>query len=422
LRRNVYDEKGKEVKPAEESEKAATGEETSGHGSTDPATKAMDAVARDPKKVFNCFACGVDCTRSRFHYAKSDPVAANSAPTEIKYDLCPNCYFQSRMPNNHRSSDFVKMEEPAYSHIPDKDAPWTDSETLLLLEALETFDENWDAVSKHVGTRTREECVLKFLQLDIQDQYLDDGPLKGAATMRALSGRSPVSQLENPVMSVMSFLAQMADPSVVAAASGRSIDAMQKQLSAALEKGMGGSAQQPAPAPENVKAEDQMEVDETVADGGAVVVNDIATTALATGAARASGFYSNEEREVVRTIGAAVNLVLQKLEGKMAQFNEMEDTVQSERRDLEKARQQLFLDRLSFKKRMKDMESTFRQASLKAPEEGMRMMQEAVSSSSGLRFAFSADDDDDDDTPAGSNTGTATAKAADAGEAKPMEL
>jgi SWI/SNF related-matrix-associated actin-dependent regulator of chromatin subfamily C len=367
----------------------------------------MDSAARESIKTFNCFSCGIDCTKSRFHYAKSDPPAGTN-PIEQKYDLCPNCYFQSRMPSNHRSSDFVKMEEPAYSHIPDKDAPWTDSETLLLLEGLEAFDNDWSEVSKHVGTRTREECVLKFLSLDIQDQYLEDGALNGSATMKALTGRSPISQLDNPVMSVVSFLAQMADPEVVAAASNRSIAVMQKQLRAQLEKGMGGSEQETSKAPEkekeSVKAEDQMEVDSTEQstekpeaeiNGSANVINDIASTALATTAARGSGLASHEEREITRMVSAAVNLTLQKFELKMAQFAEMEEIVQAERRDLEKGRQQLFLDRLSFKKRMKDMEDTFRKASLKDPQEGMRMMQEAVGATSGQRFGFQSEVDGD---------------------------
>lgn len=388
----------------------------------------MDAAAREPIKTFNCFSCGVDCTRCRFHYAKSDPVASSTAPGEQKYDLCPSCYFQSRMPANHRSSDFVKMEEPAYSHIPDKDAPWTDSETLLLLEGLETFDNDWSEISKHVGTRTREECVLKFLQLDIQDQYLEDGALNGSAALKALTGRSAISQLDNPVMSVVSFLAQMADPEVVAAASNRSIAVMQRQLRAQLEKGMGGAEQEGAKEPEKekekegVKAEDQMEVDEAAApaekavveaNGSTNVINDIASTALATTAARASGLASHEEREITRMVSAAVNLTLQKFELKMAQFAEMEEIVQAERRDLEKGRQQLFLDRLSFKKRMKDMEDTFRKASLKDPQEGMRMMQEVVSANSGQRFGFQSE---------GEGEGNGVTVTPSTGDGRNMEL
>ena len=390
VRRNVYDEKGKELKASEESNKQANGE-TNGTSSGDAATKAMDEAAKEPKKTFNCYSCGIDCTRSRFHYAKSEPVTAGPVPNELKYDLCPNCYFQSRMPSSHRASDFVKMEDPSYTTIPDKDAAWTDTELLLLLEGLESFDTDWTEISKHVTTRTREECVLKFLQLDIQDQYMEDGVANGASTVRALGGREPVSQSENPVMSVVSFLAQLADPKIVAAASNRSTEQMQKEIRAKLEKAVGGASSQ-AQKESDVKAEDSMDVDaDTQPANGAVKPSaevDMATVGLASAASRSSGLASMEEREVTRLVGAAVNLTLQKFELKLQQFAEMEEIVQAERRDLEKGRQQLFLDRLAFKKRMKDMEMAFRQASLKSPEEGMRLMQEVVGREGGRGYAF----------------------------------
>jgi SWI/SNF related-matrix-associated actin-dependent regulator of chromatin subfamily C len=391
IRRNIYDDKGKEIKAKEESEKATNGEEAAINGiaSGDGGTKAMEEAAKEPKKTFNCYSCGIDCTRCRFHYAKHEPASASSNPNEIKYDLCPNCYFQARMPSTHRSSDFVKLEEPEHTTIPDKDAPWTDSETLLLLEGLENFDDNWTQISNHVGTRTREECVMKFLQLEIQDKYVDDDLDREIATGRALNGRDPISQLENPVMSVISFLAQMADPAVVAAATGRSVEVMQKELRTELEKGMGGKKER------EIKSEETMEIDgdatpapKTNGQSNGNPLVDMATIGLATAGARAGALASHEEREMTRLVGAAVNLTLQKFELKLAQFSEMEEIVQAERRDLEKGRQQLFLDRLAFKKRMKDMEDTFRAASLKAPEEGMRMMQESLGMTSGKRFGF----------------------------------
>ena len=300
------------------------------------------------------------------------------------------------MPSSHRSSDFVRLEEPEYNTIPDRDAPWTDSETLLLLEGLENYDEDWKQIAAHVGTRTREECVMKFLQLEIQDRYLEDEPDHGSATLRALNGRDPVNQLENPVMSVVSFLAQMADPAVVAAAAGRSVDAMRTELRNGLEKGMGGSAS--GKDKEAVKAEDSMEVDAgtdadadtaaPVSNGGSHPVSDLATIGLASAAARAGALVSHEEREMTRLVGAAVNLTLQKFELKLAQFTEMEEIVQAERRDLEKGRQQLFFDRMAFKKRVKEVEDAFRAASLKGAEEGMRIVQEAVGTSAAKRFGF----------------------------------
>jgi SWI/SNF related-matrix-associated actin-dependent regulator of chromatin subfamily C len=86
VRCNVYDDKGKELKAKEDSDKQAKGE-TDGTSSGDAATKAMDEAAKEPKKTFNCYSCGVDCTRSRFHYAKTDAATNSTKPDELKYDL-----------------------------------------------------------------------------------------------------------------------------------------------------------------------------------------------------------------------------------------------------------------------------------------------------------------------------------------------
>jgi SWI/SNF related-matrix-associated actin-dependent regulator of chromatin subfamily C len=394
LRRNIYDDKGKEIKASDNAQKQANGDSATANGlsSNEVALKTMKEAAEEPKQTVNCSSCGIDCTRCRFHYAKNDNISATSTQTDVKYDLCPNCYFQARMPSTHRSSDFVKLEEPAYKSIPDRDAPWSDSETLLLLEGLEAFDENWTKVADHVKTRTREECVVRFLQLEIQDKFIEDEPAYNNATSVALNGRMPINQVENPVMSTVSFLAQLANPAVVAAATGRSVEVLKKELRDQLEKGMGGPVQEPEP--EAVKTEDSMDIDaealasDPTANGDSNPVNDLAAIGLAAAGARSGALYSHEERDMIRVVGGAVNVMLEKFESKQAQFSEMEELVQAERRDLEKARQQLLLDRLAFRKRMKDMEDAFRAATLKGPEEGMRMMQEAVGMTSGKKFGF----------------------------------
>ncbi|KAH8001093.1 hypothetical protein HPB51_026354 [Rhipicephalus microplus] len=58
---------------------------------------------------------------------------------------------------------------------------WTEQETLLLLEALEMYREDWNKVCEHVGSRTQDECILHFLRLPIEDPYLDDPAAGGGA-------------------------------------------------------------------------------------------------------------------------------------------------------------------------------------------------------------------------------------------------
>jgi len=276
---------------------------------------------------------------------------------------------EGRFPSSSNSADYTKLENEKYSAIADRDAPWTDSELLLLLEGLELYDDNWDSVAEHVGTRTREECVLKFLQLDIEDKYVDgDDKVDGKDNLAYLSnGRIPFSQADNPVMSVMSFLAALADPSVTAAAAGRTVDEMKKNMRSKLEKDTtsGTSAKEPEKPSEqssSVKDENSMDVD---APSTEISKSDSqtspATLALSLTAARSAALASHTERHLTSLVSSAVNLQVQKMELKLQQFSEMESLLAAERRELERQRQRLFLDRLMFRKRVRETEERFRQ-------------------------------------------------------------
>ncbi|EER39416.1 RSC complex subunit [Histoplasma capsulatum H143] len=413
IRRNIYDDKGKGITPAEDKEKQTNGEGATTNGTGgDSSIKTMEAAAKEPRKTFHCYSCGIDCTRLRFHYAKSAPVSSNSNAPDTKYDLCPNCFLQGRLPSSHHASDFVKLEDSPYTTIPDRDAPWSNSELLLLLEGLENFDDNWRQIARHVGTRTPEECVMKFLQLEIEDKYLED--TQDGSLSRAMSGREPISQLDNPVLSVVSYLAEMAEPAVTAAAAGRSVEEIRRELQKQLDKGFTGTDNQvkdkdmdkdetkdkdKCKAGETLKFEDSMEIDGANEPESSAVVRStgsdkqssrpsIATIGLATAAARAAAFASNEEREMTRLVAAAVNITLQKFDIKLAQFTELEKIVEAERRDLEQGRQQLFLDRMAFKKRIKEVQDLLKSASLEGPEEGVAMAVNAEMLGIGERYGF----------------------------------
>lgn len=43
---------------------------------------------------------------------------------------------------------------------------WGDQETLLLLEGVEMFEDDWNKVASHVG-RDRDECILRFLKVSL---------------------------------------------------------------------------------------------------------------------------------------------------------------------------------------------------------------------------------------------------------------
>ena len=46
-------------------------------------------------------------------------------------------------------------------------------------QALEKYSENWDAIADHVGSKSKEQCILHFLRLPIEDPYLESLDEKG---------------------------------------------------------------------------------------------------------------------------------------------------------------------------------------------------------------------------------------------------
>ncbi|XP_023810512.1 SWI/SNF complex subunit SMARCC2 isoform X3 [Oryzias latipes] len=111
---------------------------------------------------------------------------------------------------------------------------WTEQETLLLLEGLEMYKDDWNKVSEHVGSRTQDECILHFLRLPIEDPYLEDS----SSSMGPLAYQPvPFSQAGNPVMSTVAFLASVVDPRVASAAAKSALEEfsrMKEEVPAAL--------------------------------------------------------------------------------------------------------------------------------------------------------------------------------------------
>ena len=104
--------------------------------------------------------------------------------------------------------------------------PWSEQETLLLLEGMELFRDDWNRVSEHVGSRDQNECILHFLRLPIEDPYYEGKNIdlkKSGPKYLQKHQPVPFSSSGNPVMSTVAFLASMVDPKVAAAASKAAI-------------------------------------------------------------------------------------------------------------------------------------------------------------------------------------------------------
>ncbi|KAH6581941.1 hypothetical protein BASA61_008829 [Batrachochytrium salamandrivorans] len=292
---------------------------------------------KKPKLV--CSTCGVDCTKTRYHCTKAST-----------FDICPNCYLEGRFSSSYFSGDFLKLEDASPHH--DSDAPWTDQETLLLLEGIELFDDNWLKIAEHVGTRTRDQCILQFLQLPIEDTFLERkleslGPLQYA--------RVPFSAADNPILSLAAFLAAVVPPKVAAAAAksavrelegntgekGETVDNSDKTLAKPTEvPGSDINGHMPSDISDNTTAGAPDKGSESHAFEAA------GATALGAAAAKARAIADHDEREMQRVTRHIIETQLKKMELKLQHFNEIEAIMEHERKELERERQSLFLDRL----------------------------------------------------------------------------
>lgn len=128
--------------------------------------------------LYFCNETSNDVSKVRYHNLKSKALTSGSlGPLVISKDV----YDQGLFPSNFTSSDFIKLEQSF------KQKEWTEQEVLLLLEGVEMYatseinnqtlflnnNGQWDKISEHVGSKSRDECLIKFLQLPIEERYLN---------------------------------------------------------------------------------------------------------------------------------------------------------------------------------------------------------------------------------------------------------
>ncbi|KAG8995751.1 hypothetical protein FRB94_008778 [Tulasnella sp. JGI-2019a] len=339
-------------------------------GSNEAAALAGQASSQSPSSVsYACDTCGVDCTKVRYHSLKAKD-----------FELCQSCYLDGRFPSKMFSGDFVKLTSTdAYKHsngIIDGEDDWTDEERLLLLEGIEMYDDDWFAISEHVRTRSKEQCVAQFLQMPIEDGYVNppsEGEMAGLAY-----GRIPFDQGDNPVMSVVAFLAGAVAPGVAAAAAQSAMGELTNGLRKRVKKGddqkpeengNGSKTNGIHTAAPNGKTEESsnqgeishgMDVDAAQPPTDALssrangiprnAVERAASIALGSAAAKASQLAEYENSQIRSLTLQVIQTSLKKLDIKMKQFEALEDLLETERRNLEVTRQSLLTERAGVKK------------------------------------------------------------------------
>jgi len=263
------------------------------------------------------------------------------------------------------------------------------------------YGEDWQKVAEHVGTRTKEQCIIQFLQLPIEDPYLDSqlselGPFKYSTL--------PFSQTDNPIISTLSFLASIINPSVASAAAKAALNQFTHNFQNSIDSsssssnfknqsnGNGNGNKIEGDEEKDEEKQEEKEKQEGEKEGGLEGM-DISTTeesnssnnngnddnnigsnnenevknkkdknrkqetietvtsaALGAAATKAYLLAMTEERTLQKLVIEAVELELKKLEIKLTHFDELEIMLANERKQLEKMRIQLIQERLSLRK------------------------------------------------------------------------
>lgn len=350
-----------------------------------------------PEQPYACDTCGSDCTRTRYQSIRTPARGTHG------FSLCSTCYLEGRFPSSMYSGDFVRIDEGPFKQSGDN-SDWSDVETLRLLEGLEMYDDDWAQISNHVGTRSREQCITRFLQMPIEDDYLNntsqksDGGINGAhqtaqsdlGPLQYLrdtkSAAIPFAQTDNPVMSVIAFLASAVSPAVAAAAAQSALGELTDGLRKRIAKKEAGAKQDSSSAEkdqgEKTAAEEKMEVEEvqeTTEGNGETTSGDAengkdhsnipknaveraASVALGAAAAKAHLLSSFEERECQKLVSQVLEAQMKKMEIKMAQFEQIETLLEQERRSLEISRKQLYSDRLNVARQIAMVQDLVRKA------------------------------------------------------------
>ncbi|ERN17502.1 hypothetical protein AMTR_s00059p00072490 [Amborella trichopoda] len=128
---------------------------------TDSSIPDVSARPEGPAVEYHCNSCSADCSRKRYHCQK-----------QADFDLCSECYNDGKFGSGMAPADFILME-PATEMPGVSGGSWTNQETLLLLEALELYGENWNEIAEHVATKTKSQCILHFIQMPVEDPFLE---------------------------------------------------------------------------------------------------------------------------------------------------------------------------------------------------------------------------------------------------------
>ncbi|PIN16991.1 Chromatin remodeling factor subunit [Handroanthus impetiginosus] len=307
----------------------------------------FDSTIREQLSGHRCNCC-----------SQSIPTVYYQSQKEVDVCLCLDCFNEGRFVAGHSSLDFVKDNSMKDGDV-DGDS-WTNQETLLLLEGMQLYDENWNKIADHVGSKSKAQCILHFVRLPLDGISLDNIDVQstsGSLDLRShddndrsephsngfclqgdtIESKFPFSNSGKPVMHLVAFLASALGPRVAAACAHASL--------ASLSKDSGTEGSPNGEITDSSKKGPWSQHDAEGVPLSAEKVRAAAKDGLAAAAMKAKLFADQEEREIQRLSANIINHQLKRLELKLKQFAEIETLLMKECEQMERVRQRLAADR-----------------------------------------------------------------------------
>jgi len=218
-----------------------------------------------------------------------------------------------------------------------------------LLEAVEMYAEDWNRIAEHVGTRTREQCVLQFLQLPIEEPYL--GVRSGEELGPLQYARMPFSEADNPVMATVAFLASVVNPGVASAGAKAALEHLAK-----LRIGDDTDTTEM-----DITDEVRQQREADMLSPGGEALQAAAATALAAAGVKAKQLGEYEEREMQRLVHQVLTLQIRKFELKMQQFEDLDGMMEQEWTRLQHEQREVLRQRIELQRQRQQLQEMQRQ-------------------------------------------------------------
>ncbi|XP_078441625.1 SWITCH/sucrose nonfermenting 3A [Wolffia australiana] len=290
-----------------------------------------------------CGDCGDECF-SGYYESKSGMV------------VCVKC-FESGEANSRKAAEDFDYHNEKDENAGNLNSPWTERETLSLLEAIVSKGPDWDLVANHVR-RSRLDCIGKLIQLpfgehmasksgkfdkiapltqreeessDEVDEEIIDKPTRKRKFLPSLA------DVGNSLLEQAASLSARAGPDVASAAAGAAILALCEENSFAKKVFGSDGEEKNNPSRSlpsegspvsDVKAEPY---DEEMDFGRSIIqIRASAATALAATAAHAKLLADQEQRQIDYLMASVIDLQMKKMRHKMKHFGELESIMEQQ--------------------------------------------------------------------------------------------